>query len=69
MSKVSARWVPRMLTKDKKKSCLDFSKYLLSVYEDDPEEFMREGFCFEEISKLEQHWRKRIEAKGDYIEK
>ena len=28
-----------------------------------------EGFYFEGISKLEQHWRKCIEAKGDYIEK
>ena len=36
LSKVSARWVPRML-----KSRLDISKYLLSLYEDDPsEEFM-----------------------------
>ena len=36
-SKVSARWVRRMLTKDQKKSRLDISKYLLSLYE----EFMR----------------------------
>ena len=28
-----------------------------------------EGFYFEGISKLEQRWRKCIEAKGDYIEK
>ena len=28
-----------------------------------------EGFYFEGISKLEQRWRKSIEAKGDYIEK
>ena len=41
MSKVSARWVPRMLTKDRKKSRLDISKYLLSLYEDDPGECMR----------------------------
>ena len=38
--KVSDRWDPRMLTKDQKKSRLDISKYLLSLYEDDPEEFM-----------------------------
>ena len=38
ISKVSARWVPRMLTKDQKKSRLDISKYLLFLYEDDPEE-------------------------------
>ena len=41
MSKVSARWVPRMLTKDQKKSRLDISRYLLSLYKDDPQEFMR----------------------------
>ena len=40
MSKVSARWVPRMLTEDQKRSRLDISRYLLSRYEDDPEEFM-----------------------------
>ena len=40
MSKVSARWVPRMLTKDQK-SRHDISKYLLSLYEDYPKEFMR----------------------------
>ena len=40
MSKVSARWVLRMLTKDQKKSRLDISKYPLSLYEDDPQEFM-----------------------------
>ena len=28
-----------------------------------------EGFYFEGISKLEQYWRKYLEAKGDYIEK
>ena len=40
MSKVSARLVPRMLTEDQKRSRLDISRYLLSRYEDDPEEFM-----------------------------
>ena len=29
-----------MLTKDQKKNKLDISKYLLFLYEDDPEEFM-----------------------------
>ena len=41
MSKVPAGCVRRMLTKDQKKSRLDISKYLLFLYEDDPEEFMR----------------------------
>ena len=40
MSKVSARWIPKMLTKAQNKSRLDISKYLLSLYEDDPEELM-----------------------------
>ena len=31
---------PRMLTEDQKRSRLDISRYLLSRYEDDPEEFM-----------------------------
>ena len=34
MSKVSARWIPRMLTEDQKRSRLDISRYLLSRYED-----------------------------------
>ena len=41
MSKVSARWVARILTKDQKKSRLDISKYPLPLYKDDPEKFMR----------------------------
>ena len=40
MFKVSARWVPRMLTEDQKRNRLDISRYLLSRYEDDPKEFM-----------------------------
>ena len=36
MSKVSARWVPRMLTGDQKRTQLNISRYLLSRYEDDP---------------------------------
>ena len=40
MSKVSARWVPRVLTEDQKRSRLDICRYFLSCYEDDPEEFM-----------------------------
>ena len=35
MSKVSARWVPRMLTVDQKRCRLNIAKYLLSRYEDD----------------------------------
>ena len=35
MSKVSARWVPRMLTDDQKRTRLDIYRYLLSCYEDD----------------------------------
>ena len=37
----------------------------VDVYLGDQEE----GFYFEGISKLEQRWRKCIEAKGAYIEK
>ena len=33
MSKVSATWVPRMLTDDQKRCQLDISKYLLSRYD------------------------------------
>ena len=32
-------------------------------------EDQEEGFYFEGISKLEKHWRKCIEVKGDYTEK
>ena len=45
MSKVSARWVPRMLTKDQKKSRLGISKYFLSLYEGHAEKFMRRVVC------------------------
>ena len=40
MSKVSARWVSRMLTDDQKRTQLDISRYLLSRYEDDPVDFI-----------------------------
>ena len=40
MFKVSARWVPRILTDDQKRSRLDISRYLLSHYEDDPGDFI-----------------------------
>ena len=40
MSKVLARWVPIMLIEDQKRNRLDISGYLLSRYEDDPEEIM-----------------------------
>ena len=42
MSKVSARWVRRMLTEDQKRSRLNISRYLLSRYEDDLGELMDE---------------------------
>ena len=34
--------VPRMLSEDQKRSRLNISRYLLSRYEDDPEEFMNQ---------------------------
>ena len=41
MSKVSARWVPRMLTDDQKRSTwFHISRFLLSRYEDDPGDFI-----------------------------
>ena len=40
MSKVSARWVPRMLIDDQKRTRLDISRYLLSHSEDDPGDFI-----------------------------
>ena len=41
MSKVSARWVPLMLTDDQKRTQLDISRYFLSRYEDDPDDFIK----------------------------
>ena len=40
MSKVSAIWVPRMLTDYQKRTRLDISRYLLYRYEDDPGDFI-----------------------------
>ena len=46
MSKVSARWVPQMLTHDqkrtRKRTRLNISRYLLSGYEDDPGDFLKQ---------------------------
>ena len=41
MSKVSARWVQRMLIDDQKRTWLDISRYLLSCYEDDWSNFIK----------------------------
>ena len=40
MSKVSARWVPQMLTDDQKRTRLDISMFLLSRYVDAPGDFV-----------------------------
>ena len=40
MSKVSSRWVPRMLTNDQKSTLIDNCRYLLFCYEDDPCDFI-----------------------------
>ena len=40
MSKLSARWVSRMLSDDQKKTRLDISRYLLSRYKDYPVNFI-----------------------------
>ena len=40
MSKVLARWMPRLLTDDQKKTWLDISSYLQSRYEADPGNFI-----------------------------
>ena len=40
MSRVSASWVPRMLTDDQKRNRHDNSMSLLSRYEDDPGDFI-----------------------------
>jgi hypothetical protein len=37
MSKVAARWVPRQLTGDQKRTRLDISRYRLSRYDDEPD--------------------------------
>ena len=49
MSKISDRWVSRMLIKDQKRSRLNISRYLLSRFEDDPEEFMDRAVTQDEI--------------------
>ena len=66
MSKVSARWVLRMLTDDQKKTQLDISRCLLSCYEDDPCDFIERVVTqdetwvhhFDPESKMQsKHWK------------
>ena len=40
MSKVSAKWIPQMLTDDQKRSRLHISRYLLSRFDDDSSDFI-----------------------------
>ena len=49
MSKVSAKWVPQMLTDDQKRTQLDISRYLLSRYEDDPADCIKRVVTQDEI--------------------
>ena len=49
MPKVSARWVPRMLTDNQKRTQLDISRYLLSSYEGDPSNFIEGVVTQDEI--------------------
>jgi len=39
-NKMCARWVPRMLTPEKKQACLATSRYNLSLYNADPAKFL-----------------------------
>ena len=50
ISKVSARWVLRMLTDDQERTRLNISRYLLSRYEDDPGDFI------ERVVTLDEPW-------------
>ena len=50
MSKVLARYRPRILTDDQKRTWFDISHYLVSRYEDDPDDF------FERVVTEEQAW-------------
>ena len=40
MSKVSARWVLRILLDDQKRTQLVISRYRMSLYKDDPSDFI-----------------------------
>ena len=40
MSKVSARWVPRLLTPDQKRKRFDMSEANLAMFEADPDGFI-----------------------------
>ena len=42
MPKVSATWVPRMLTDDQKRTWLNISRYFLSLYEDNLSDFIKQ---------------------------
>ena len=71
MSKVSTRWVPRMLNDDQKGIWLNISRYLLSCYEEDPNNFIQQAVTFDETrvlhidpdSKLQsKQWKQRGSA-------
>ena len=58
MSKVSAKWEPRMLTDDQKRIQLDISRYLLSRYEDDP------GDLIEQVVTQDETWDHHFEIES-----
>ena len=60
--KVSARWIPQMLTVDQKRTQIDISWYLLSHYEEDYRRFYRVSWTwvhhFDPESKMQsEQWK------------
>ncbi|KAG5314932.1 SETMR methyltransferase, partial [Acromyrmex insinuator] len=48
MKKLSARWVPRLLTVDHKRNCVTISKQCLVMFQRNPDEFLRRFITLDE---------------------
>ena len=83
VKKISARWVPRLLSEENKRNRVVDSEAILVLYRRSPDELNEEVIAqiddyFEDLpksyfldgsKKLEKRLEKCIELKGDYVEK
>ena len=65
MKKISARWVPRLLTVDYKQNCMTTSKHCLDKFKQNPKEFL---WRFVTVDKtLIHHYTSKIEQSKQWI--
>jgi len=66
MKKLSARWVPRLLTVDHKHDRVAISKQCLEIFQRNPDEFLRRFITVDETSVTSHQSRRNNQNNGLY---